>query len=135
MTCGDATSIFETGSNEYACTSRLQCETASLSDQVWHVVVKWDSFARECLGQSLVQSLDTCALAILRYANASHQLLERATLVEASLSLSEARYLLWRARERFLMTEQCCDSLLVKMDDLNAELQQLRADLCHRISI
>ena len=94
----------------------------NLSDQIWHIVLNWDHFARNTIGTQLVRSTDSIGANLAegsgRGSNADYKRFIRISRG----SLYETRHWLRRAYKRDLLTKEQIESLTPLLDELTPSL-------------
>lgn len=97
-------------------------DAARLADDLWKMAVKWDSFARESVAIPLVAAMDRVGMAVAVAATEADQALVEESLRRARAGLREAAFLLWRARDRALVSGAGFERFAARMARLEAQL-------------
>ena len=77
-----------------------------LADEVWDIVVRWDSFAKDTVGKQLVRSADSIGANIAEGCGRRSYQDNRRFIRTARGSLNECKHWLRRAFRRKLLTER-----------------------------
>ncbi len=77
-----------------------------LADEVWDIVVRWDSFAKDTVGKQLVRSADSIGANIAEGCGRRSYQDNRRCIRIARGSLNECKHWLRRAFRRKLLTER-----------------------------
>lgn len=93
-----------------------------LADEIWEVVVKWDSLARNTVGQQIVRSADGIGACIAEGSGRGTAQDNRRFIGIARGSLYETKHWLRRAFRRKLLSQTQTDSLRAIIEDLTPAL-------------
>lgn len=93
-----------------------------LSDQVWEIVMAWESFAKDTLGKQLVRSADGFGANIAESTGRGSYQDNRRFIKIARGSLYETRHWLRRAYARQLLTGEQIQQLKPLVDELGPTL-------------
>ncbi len=93
-----------------------------LADQIWVIVVRWENFARNTVGQQLVRAADSVGANIAEGTGRGSFQDNRRFVRMARASLYEVRHWLRRAHKRRLLSQEQVDRLKPPMDDLSPML-------------
>ncbi len=93
-----------------------------IADEVWRVVEKWNSFARDTVGKQIVRSADSIGANIAEGAGRGSFQDNRRFVRVARGSLHETRHWLRRAYQRNLLTPAQVEALKPLIDDLSPML-------------
>jgi len=77
-----------------------------LSDNIWQIVIKWDSFARDTIGKQVVRAADSIGANIAEGTGKGSFQDNRRFVKVARGSLYETRHWLRRAYKRNLLTDE-----------------------------
>jgi len=90
----------------------------NISNKVWAIVIKWNSFEKNTLGSQLVRAIDSVGANIAEgYGKGSK--LDNARFVKiAKGSLFETQYWLKQANVRGLINEHTFQALILEIDNL-----------------
>ena len=94
----------------------------NLSDHIWHIVLKWDHFARNTIGTQLVRSADSVGANIAEGSGRGSNADYRRFIRISRGSLYETRHWLRRAYKRDLLTTEQIESLTPLLDELTPSL-------------
>src|ERR1700720_3582516 len=101
----------------------------ALADDIWSIVVKWDSLARETVGKQIVRSADSIGANIAEGTGRGTYKDNRRFIRVARGSLYETRHWLRRAYKRKLLSEEQVNKLKPIIQDpaprLNAYLRSI----------
>jgi four helix bundle protein len=101
---------------------RVYQMSEELSDEIWSVVVHWDSFSGDTVGKQLVRSVDSIGANIAEgEGRGSYQDNRRFTKI-ARASLQETQHWLRRAFKRKLLTTERVDRVKPLIDKLGPSL-------------
>jgi len=102
-----------------------------LSDQIWQLVLSWNSFSKDTLGKQLVRSADSIGANIAEGAGRGSYQDNRRFIRIARGSLNETKHWLRRAFKRNLLNEEQVKLLKPLIDELaprlNAYLRSIGA--------
>ncbi len=103
---------------------KLQVYTMSetLADDVWDIVMQWNSFAKDTLGKQVVRSADSIGANIAEGTGRGSFKDNRRFVRVARGSLYETRHWLRRAYKRNLLTEEQISRLKPIIDNLSPML-------------
>ncbi|MGC4031290.1 MAG: four helix bundle protein [Tepidisphaeraceae bacterium] len=105
-----------------------------LADAVWHVVISWETFARQTVGGQLVRAADSVG-ANLAEGHASGSFAEfKRFAVYSRRSLAEVRFFLRRAHARQLLSVDQTHDLQAKLTLLRPRLGQFVKYLNRRVA-
>jgi four helix bundle protein len=93
-----------------------------LADEVWEIVIKWDSLARDTVGKQMVRAADSIGANIAEGTGRGSYQDNRRFVKIARGSLYETRHWLRRAYKRKLLTEAQVSKLKPVMDSLAPKL-------------
>ncbi|WP_295408397.1 four helix bundle protein [uncultured Thiocystis sp.] len=93
-----------------------------LSDELWVLVLSWDSFAKDTLGKQLVRAVDSIGANIAEGSGRGSFQDNRRFVRIARGSLNETRHWLRRAFKRGLLTQSQVESLKPLLDELAPRL-------------
>ncbi|WP_295431645.1 four helix bundle protein [uncultured Thiodictyon sp.] len=93
-----------------------------LSDEIWGVVLPWDSFAKETVGRQLVRAVDSIGANIAEGSGRGSFQDNRRFVRIARGSLNETKHWLRRAFTRGLLTKSQIASLKPLLDELAPRL-------------
>ena len=94
----------------------------TLADDIWNIVVNWDSFARDTVGNQIVRSADSIGANIAEGTGIGRFKDNRRFVKVARGSLYETRHWLRRAYKRNLLTEEQISKLKPIIDNLSPML-------------
>ncbi len=94
----------------------------TLADEVWHMVLEWDSFARETVGKQVVRSADSIGANIAEGNGRGTYADNRRFVRTARGSLNETRHWLRRAFHRGLLKTKQVEKLRGLVDNLSPQL-------------
>jgi len=94
----------------------------ALADDIWGIVVKWDSFARETVGKQIVRSADSIGANIAEGTGRGTYKDNRRFIRVARGSLYETRHWLRRAYKRKLLCEEQVNKLKPIIQELAPRL-------------
>ena len=94
----------------------------ALADDIWGIVVKWDSFARETVGKQIVRSADSIGANIAEGTGRGTYKDNRRFIRVARGSLYETRHWLRRAYKRNLLNDEQVSKLKPIIQDLAPRL-------------
>jgi four helix bundle protein len=89
-----------------------------LADQIWEIVLGWNSFARITVGRQLVSAADSVGANISEGAGRGRFLDNKRFVRIARGSLNETQHWLRRANKRSLLTKQQIDCLKPLIEEL-----------------
>jgi four helix bundle protein len=101
---------------------RIYLLSERLADQVWHVVARWDGFARDTVGKQLVRAADSIGANIAEGSGRGSSTDYRRFLRMSRGSLYETLHWLRRAYTRKLVTATQTKELRVIIDELSPSL-------------
>ncbi len=101
---------------------RIYQLSEQLADEVWNIVQKWDSFARDTAGKQLVRAADSIGANIAEGSGRGSDQDYRRFLRIARGSLYETQHWLRRAFRRELLTSEQIEFLKVLVDRLSPAL-------------
>jgi four helix bundle protein len=103
---------------------RLQIYRLSerLSDNVWKIVVRWESLAKDTVGKQLIRSADSVGANIAEGSGRGTEPDLRRFLRMARGSLFETQHWLRRAYRRKLLTDKQVSDLLPLVEELGPKL-------------
>jgi four helix bundle protein len=90
----------------------------ALADNIWDIVMQWDSFARDTVGKQIVRSADSIGANIAEGSGRGSFQDNRRFIRIARGSLYEARHWLRRAYKRDLLTEAQIEKLKPIIENL-----------------
>jgi four helix bundle protein len=93
-----------------------------LSDSIWGIALRWDSFAKDTIGKQLVRAVDSIGANIAEGTGRGSYADNRRFVRIARGSLNETMHWLRRAYRRRLLTSQQIDSLKLVLDELAPKL-------------
>src|SRR3977135_413710 len=93
-----------------------------LADDVWSIVVKWDSFSKDTVGRQIVKAADSIGANIAEGTGRGSYQDNRRFFRIARGSLYEARHWLRRAFQRQLLTSDQIATLRPMVDNLSPML-------------
>lgn len=93
-----------------------------LADQVWSIVLDWNTFARDTIGKQLVRSADSIGANIAEGTGRGTFVDNRRFVRMAGGSLNETQHWLRRAYKRNLLKQKETSSLKVIIDELAPKL-------------
>ena len=102
--------------------SRLYQRAEKVGDQVWDLVIEWESFARDTVGNQLARAADSIGANIAESAGRYSPGDVIRFLHFARGSLRETRFWLKRANKRQLITNDTFNSLFAELTTLSLEL-------------
>jgi four helix bundle protein len=94
----------------------------TLADNIWDIVMQWDSFARDTVGKQIVRSADSIGANIAEGSGRGSFQDNRRFIRIARGSLYEARHWLRRAYKRDLLTEEQIEKLKPIIENLSPML-------------
>ena len=94
----------------------------ALADDIWGILAKWDSFARETVGKQIVRSADSIGANIAEGTGRGTYKDNRRLIRMARGSLYETRHWLRRAYKRKLLSEEQVNKLRPIIQDLASRL-------------
>ena len=94
----------------------------TLADDIWNIVVNWDAFARDTVGNQIVRSADSIGANISEGTGRGSFKDNRRFVKVARGSLYETRHWLRRAYKRNLLTEEQISKLKPIIDNLSPML-------------
>ena len=93
-----------------------------IADHVWHLVLKWDSFARNTVGMQLVRAADSVGANIAEGEGRGSYADNRRFVRTARGSLNETKHFLRRAYRRRLLQRHDVNALKPLIDELGPKL-------------
>ena len=93
-----------------------------IADHVWHLVLKWDSFARNTVGMQLVRAADSVGANIAEGEGRGSYADNRRFVRTARGSLNETKHFLRRAYRRRLLQRNDVNALKPLIDELGPKL-------------
>src|SRR5881394_347808 len=93
-----------------------------LADEVWEIVLGWDSFARDTVGKQIVRSADSIGANISEGTGRGSFQDNRRFIRTARGSLNETQHFLRRAFKRKLLTTRDVEKLKPLVDNLAPQL-------------
>lgn len=93
-----------------------------LSDAIWNIVVRWESFAKETVGKQIVRSADSIGANISEGTGRGSFQDNRRFVRVARGSLNETQHFLRRAFKRKLLSRQDVEKLKPIVDNLAPQL-------------
>lgn len=102
-----------------------------LADRVWNAVLPWEPFAKRTVGQQLVEAGDSVGANIAEGYGRFHYKDNRQFQYYARGSLHEMRYWLRRSHTRKLISEDCYQTLIRRVDELTPQLNAYIRSLQH----
>jgi four helix bundle protein len=93
-----------------------------LADEIWHVVLGWDYFAKDTVGKQVIRAADSIGANIAEGIGRGRYLDNRRFVRIARGSLNETKHWLRRAYRRSLLTQKQTDRLKPMIDDLGPML-------------
>jgi four helix bundle protein len=93
-----------------------------LSDNIWDVIVRWDSFARDTIGKQIVRAADSIGANIAEGTGRGSFQDNRRYVKLARGSLNETKHWLRRAYTRGLLTSEQVHNLKPLVDNLAPRL-------------
>jgi four helix bundle protein len=105
-----------------------------IADEVWEIVRKWDSLARDTVGKQLVRAADSIGANIAEGSGRGSDQDYRRFLRIARGSLCETQHWLRRAYRRGLLSAKQIASLRCLVDELAPALNAYLAAIGHRCS-
>jgi four helix bundle protein len=94
----------------------------TLADDIWSEVLAWKPFARQTVGRQLVEAADSVGSNIAEGYGRFHYKDNRQFQFYARGSLNETVYWLRRANKRNLISEEQCESLITRTQELIPQL-------------
>ena len=101
---------------------RVYQMSEELSDQIWKIVVLWDSFSKDTVGKQLVRSADSMGANVAEGEGRGSYQDNRRFIKIARGSLQETQHWLRRAFKRNLLTGDEVESLKPLIDKLSPSL-------------
>lgn len=101
---------------------RIYNLSETLADEVWKMVMKWDSFARDTVGRQLVRAADSIGANIAEGVGRGTYKDSRQFMRTARGSLNETKHWLRRAFRRQLMNKVSTAKLKPVIDELAPKL-------------
>jgi len=102
--------------------TRMYQRAESLADEVWDVVISWDQFSKDTVGNQLTRAADSIGANIAESAGRYHPGDVIRFLYYSRGSIRETRFWLKRARNRQLTTNEFYDEKIAELNKLGAEL-------------
>ena len=102
--------------------SRLYQRVEELVDQIWNIVISWESFAKDTVGKQLARAVDSIGANIAESNGRYHPNDVIRFLYYSRGSLKEARYWLRRAEKRQLIKEAEVALFFRELDQIGLEL-------------
>jgi four helix bundle protein len=93
-----------------------------IADDIWDIVMNWDSFARNAVGMQLVRAADSIGANIAEGSGRGSYRENRRFVRIARGSLNETQHFLRRAYRRKLLTSEQIERLRVHVDELGPRL-------------
>lgn len=100
-----------------------------LADDIWEIVIKWDTFAKDTVGKQLVRAADSIGANIAEGTGRGTYQDNRRFVTIARGSLYETRHWLRRAYNRRLLTEEQVSKLKPIISELAPKLNAYRRSL------
>jgi len=94
----------------------------SLADDIWNIVVHWDSLAKDTVGKQLIRSADSIGANLAEGEGRGTHLDNKRFVRIARSSLQETQHWPRRAFRRNLLTKEEIDLLKPKIDQLGPTL-------------
>ncbi len=94
----------------------------TLADDVWDIVIAWDSFAKSTVGKQLVRAADSVGANIAEGNGRGTYADNRRFVRTARGSLNETRHWLRRAFHRKLLSARQVEKLRALLDNLSPQL-------------
>jgi four helix bundle protein len=102
--------------------SRMYKRAEEVADVVWDMVIKWDKFAKNTVGEQLVRSTDSIGANIAESSGRHHQKDIIRFLHFSRGSLRETRFWLRRAIKRHLIPPETHQATMQELTQLGKEL-------------
>lgn len=99
--------------------------SSSLSDDVWDIVDKWDTFSKNTLGSQIVRAIDSIAANIAEGFGRYHKKDKQKFFYNARGSLYEALHWTEKAQKRKLLTNSKYSNINEKLINLPKEINWL----------
>ena len=110
-------------------TLRVYQLAETLADKIWNVVLKWDSFAKNTVGNQMVRAADSIGANIAE-GNGRRDVKDNRRFVRIAWgSLNETQHFLRRAYKRNLITKSIADELSPIVSDLAPSLNAYHRSL------
>lgn len=93
-----------------------------LADQIWHIVLGWNNFARDTVGKQVVRSADSIGANLSEGAGRGRYLDNKRFVRMARGSLNETQHWLRRAYKRNLLTKSEIEKLKPIISELGPSL-------------
>jgi four helix bundle protein len=94
----------------------------TLADEIWKIVLSWDSFAKDTMGKQIVRGVDSIGANIAEGVGRGSCKDNRRFVRTARGSLNETKHWLRRAYRRGLLTQEQIQKLKPLMDSLAPQL-------------
>lgn len=102
--------------------SRFYQRAENIGDQIWDLVIGWEPFSRDTVGNQLTRAADSIGANIAESASRYSPGDAIRFLHFARGSLRETRFWLKRANKRQLITNDKCNHLFAELNTLSLEL-------------
>ena len=102
----------------------LEVHTLSeqFGDEIWFMVIEWEYFAKDTLGKQLTRSADSIGANIAEGFGRYHYKENKNFCYFSRGSLIETKGWLKKAKTRNLITPECCQDLLQKLETIHIKL-------------
>jgi four helix bundle protein len=101
---------------------RILKQAEAVADKIWEIVIKWDYFAKNTIGEQLVSAADSIGANITEGYSRYHLKEGLNFYYYARASLEETEYWLKRANNRRLIKLQDYKTLLEELENLLPQL-------------
>ena len=101
---------------------RVDQLSEKLADQIWHIVLGWNNFARDTVGKQVVRSADSIGANLSEGAGRGRYLDNKRFVRMARGSLNETQHWLRRAYKRNLLTKSEIEKLKPIISELGPSL-------------
>ena len=105
----------------------------NLADEIWKIVLKWNSFEKEVLGKQLTRSADSIGANIAEGNGRGTLIDKKRFIIIARGSLYETKFFLRRTVKRDLISEENIKTLKNIIDELSPKLNAYLNSLKNRI--
>ncbi len=104
-----------------------------LADEIWGMVIKWDTFSKKTLGEQLVTAADGVGSSIAEGSGKGSYVEFRRYIKISRGSLYETKYWLRRAHRRKLISETETNKIIPIIDELLPKLNGFKRYLDNQI--